>query len=205
MDELDELGLPVWAAAERNKQPILDELLTLIRPQPGRILEISAATGQHAVHFAPHFPAHNYYVSDCDPTHIKTLAQRLKLARIPNLMGPLYLDTTEQPWPLSDVDVLYNANMTHIAPFEASVGLFQGAQTVLKQGGLLLTYGPFRVDGQHTSESNAQFHASLLARNPAWGVRDLTELTQLALGCGLTLQEKRAMPANNLLVVWRKA
>lgn len=204
MDQTDDSPLPVWPAAERNKQPILEALQSIIPQGHGSILEISAATGQHALHFAPHFPGYDYYVSDYDQEHLKTLKRRVAASRIGNLMGPLLLDTTAALWPLAQIDVIYNANMMHIAPFAATVGLFRGAGRTLRAGGYLLTYGPYKVDGQHTSESNESFDASLKQRDPLWGVRDLTDLKLLADEHGLSLMQQRFMPANNLLLVWQK-
>lgn len=34
-----------------------------------------------------------------------------------------------------------------------------------------MVYGPFSKDGKFTSESNAEFDASLRARNTEWGYR----------------------------------
>lgn len=211
MDQTDDLGLPIWPAAERNKQPILDALLEIIPQGQGTILEISAATGQHAVHFAPHFPGYKYYVSDMDHEHLATLGRRIERSGIANLMGPLFVDATSEPWPIQSlwpiqhVEVIYNANMMHIAPFSATAGLFRGAGRVLTQGGYLLTYGPYMLDGQHTSVSNEHFDASLKQRDTSWGVRDIADLKLLAAEHGLSLREKRAMPANNFLLVWQKA
>ena len=54
------------AAAERNKQPILEVLKTVL-PSSGVVLEIASGTGQHVVHFATHLPALAWQPSDADP------------------------------------------------------------------------------------------------------------------------------------------
>jgi hypothetical protein len=41
-----------------------------------------------------------------------------------------------------------------------------GAGRLLKSGGRLFVYGPFKRDGTHTAPSNAAFDASLRAENP---------------------------------------
>jgi hypothetical protein len=94
--------------------------------------------------------------------------------------------------------------MVHIAPWAAAVGLFEGAARHLRQGGLLLTYGPYKMGGQHTAESNERFDASLRERNAAWGVRDVDDLAVLANARRIELVERTAMPANNFFLVWQK-
>lgn len=46
-----------------------------------------------------------------------------------------------------------------------------GSGQVLRPGGLMLVYGPFKRDGQCTTESNASFDRSLRSQNPEWGYR----------------------------------
>lgn len=205
MDDRDEHGLLLWPAAERNKQPILERLLTIVPQTGGTWLEIAAATGQHAVHFAPHFPAYSYVPTDCDEKHLATLIKRQLVSQISNLKPPVRLDVTEETWPLTSADVIYNANMVHIAPFAVAEGLFRGAARLLGAGKLLLTYGPYKFDGVYTSESNERFDASLRERNPAFGVRDVSELRALGEGVGFTCREPLPMPANNFLLVWDKS
>jgi hypothetical protein len=52
-----------------------------------------------------------------------------------------------------------------------------------------------------TAPSNLAFDADLRQRNPAWGLRGLHEVLAQAQAAGLQLQERVAMPANNLLLV----
>jgi hypothetical protein len=56
--------------------------------------------------------------------------------------------------------------------------------------------------GRHTAPSNEAFDASLRARDPEWGVRDLGDITALAASHGLDFVERVAMPANNLSAVF---
>ncbi|MES1159098.1 MAG: DUF938 domain-containing protein, partial [Terricaulis silvestris] len=76
---------------------------------------------------------------------------------------------------------------------------------VLAPGGLLFLYGPYKRNGAHTAPSNLAFDASLRARNPLWGVRDLADVEQEAKINGLTLRDIIEMPANNLSVIFAKA
>jgi hypothetical protein len=102
-------------------------------------------------------------------------------------------------------DAIVSMNMIHIAPWPASVGLFGGAGRLLRPGAPLFLYGPFKRDGRHNAPSNEAFDASLKARNPAWGVRDIADLERLGESSGLELRETVEMPANNKSLVFVKA
>ena len=202
-DSTDEHGLPIWPAAERNKQPIADALRREL-PERGLLLEVASGTGQHAEHFLAALPSWTIQPSDRDPEHLETLKKRVALAADPRFLPPIDLDVTAPPVPLEPT-AIYCANMLHIAPWAACLGLFRVAGQWLREGGLLVTYGPYSVHGEHTAESNARFDASLRERNPAWGVRDVGALTEVARGEGFTLLRTHVMPANNLLLVWRRS
>ena len=79
-----------------------------------------------------------------------------------------------------------------------------GVARTLMPNGALLIYGPFVVDGEPTAPSNAAFDASLNARNPAWGLRRLSDVVAEADAAGLRFEQRVAMPANNLMLVFRR-
>jgi len=201
-DPTDEHGLPLWPAAERNKQAIA-EVLKQELPEHGILLEIASGTGQHATYFVTALPRWTIQPSDSDPENLDTLRRRVALAENTRLLPPIELDVSLAP-PVLAPTAIYCANMVHIAPWSACVALFRLAGRLLESGGLLLTYGPYSVHGEHTAESNARFDESLRARNPEWGVRDVDAVTEVADAEGLTLARTHQMPANNLLLVWRR-
>ena len=189
-------------ATERNRAPVL-EVLRRVLPQ-GLVLEVASGTGQHAVAFAEALPGLTWQPSDPDPA-LRASARAWAAtasAALPNLRDPLDLDAGAADWPIDRADAVVCINMIHIAPWTAALGLFAGAARLLPAGAPLLLYGPFRRDGQHTAPSNAEFDASLKARNPAWGVRDLGAVERAA--GAFTLAEVVEMPANNLTVVLRR-
>src|SRR3546814_15460572 len=87
-------------------------------------------------------------------------------------------------------------NMIHIAPWAAAEGLLAGAARYLRPGGGLYLYGPFKREGRHTAPSNADFDAGLRAQDPAWGVRDLEMVADLAAAQGFAAPPIDAMPDN---------
>src|SRR5215470_3537793 len=190
-------------AVARNREPIL-AVLRRVLPARGLVLEIASGSGEHAVYFAAALPHLTWQPTDPDPEARDSIAAYRAAAQLPNLLPPLALDAASPNWPVAQSDMIVSINMIHIAPWAAAEGLMAGAERLLPAGGMLFLYGPFREHGQHTAPSNAAFDESLRARNREWGVRDLDEVAALANRHGLALEERVAMPANNLSVVFRR-
>lgn len=193
-------------ACERNREPIAAALAEILPPGPGPVLEIAAGTGMHAAWFAARFPDRTWLPTDFDATALGSIDAWT--VGLPNVRPAERLDVTAPLWPVEargePIAAIYCANMIHIAPWTATLGLLAGAGRVLAPGGLLVLYGPFRFDGAFTAPSNAAFDASLRQRDPAWGVRDLADVTAAAEAHGLTRTAVQALPANNHIVVFTK-
>ena len=192
------------APAERNRGPIL-EVLQRVLPTRGRALEIAAGTGQHAVHFAAGLPGWTWCPSDPDPSALASIAVWAAEASLPNLQPAIQLDVLADPWPTQGpFDAVFCANMLHISPWATCASLMRGAARVSAPDGVLLTYGPYFVEGQAPSPGNQAFDADLKARNPAWGIRFVHDVAAQAQAAGWQLQETVPMPANNLTLVFRR-
>ena len=197
--------LPHSPAADRNKDAILHVLQGLL-PVSAKVLEIASGTGQHAAHMAAAQPGWTWQPTDADAGMLAGMARRC--AALANVQPPLQLDVLAEPWPLppgARFDAVFSANMLHIAPWATCAALMRGAAALLAPGGLLLVYGPFIADDTPTAPSNLAFDADLRARNPAWGLRQLADVTATAASTGLALQQRIAMPANNLVLVFGRA
>ena len=164
---------------------------------------MSSGTGQHAAHFAAALPQLVWQPSERDAGAFDSIAAWT--ADLANVRAPLHLDVTADVWPVDRVDAIYNANLIHIAPWAAGLGLLRGAGRHLVPGGVLVLYGPYRIDGRHTAPSNAAFDDDLRSRDPAWGVRALEAVVEAAADQGLMFEERVAMPANNQTVIFRRA
>ncbi len=188
-------------AAERNRQPILDALLDLL-PAQGRALEIASGSGQHLAFFSQAMPAWEWLGSDPSAQALASIAERC-----PSGPQALRLDVSQSDWLLpashQTLDLIYCANMLHIADWAQCPALMQGAARHLNAQGRLVLYGPYLVPNEVTAASNLAFDADLRQRNPAWGLRSLSDVTQEARKVGLHLQQKRQLPANNLLLVFQ--
>jgi cyclopropane fatty-acyl-phospholipid synthase-like methyltransferase len=190
-------------ACERNKGPILEILLSAFANSQ-RILEIGSGTGQHAVYFARHLPRLLWQPSDT-AEYLAPLRARLAQETCVNLCPPVELDVRRQPWPFTAADGVFSANTLHIMAWQAVRDFFSGVGAVLSVGGMLCVYGPFRYAKRYTSGSNEGFDRYLRERDAASGIRDFEAVDALATRAGLALQADHAMPANNRLLVWRRA
>lgn len=192
-------------SAERNREPIAKVLADWLSgpaqdPDGRLVLEIASGSGQHALAFAERMPALVWQPSDPDAAALASIAARIEASGASNLRAPLSLDVHRQPWPLARADAIVCCNMIHIAPWSATLALFAGGASILPTGAPVCLYGPYRRGGRHTAPSNASFDASLRARDPGWGVRDLEAVEAVARDAGLHLVELREMPANNLML-----
>ncbi len=194
----------VSPSTARNRDPIL-EVLKAHLPATGLVLEIAAGAGEHAVYNAAALPQLQWRPTDPDPEALASIAAWRSHAGTPNLLPPLRLDAADpDAWPVERAEAVVNINMIHISPWAATLGLMDGAGRLLPVGGVLFLYGPYIETDVETAPSNLAFDRSLKARNPAWGLRRLDEVTGLAAGHGLVLQARIAMPANNLALIFHK-
>ena len=190
-------------AAARNRQPILDVLRRHL-PADGLVLEIASGSGQHVVHFAGALPRLQFQPSDPSEAARASIDDWAKTRGLANVRPALALDATAPAWPIERADAILCINMIHIAPWQAAVGLIEGAARVLSADGVLFLYGPYRRDGQPTAPSNEAFDRELRDRNAAWGLRCLEDVAGLAAAQDFTAPEIVEMPANNLSLVFRR-
>ena len=189
-------------AAARNREPILD-VLRRVMPSSGLVLEVASGTGEHAIWFSAALPHLTWQPTDHDPAALDSIAAWRRDAT-PNLLPPLPLDAASPDWPVAQADVVVAINMIHIAPWAAAQGLFAGAARILPAHGSLILYGPFRESPELLRPGNLAFDADLKSRDPAWGLREIADVTALAGTHGLSLQERVPMPADNLVLVFRR-
>jgi Protein of unknown function (DUF938) len=190
-------------ATVRNRDFILDVLRDVL-PKTGVILEIASGSGEHIVHFAKNLPSLVFQPSDPDADARLSVAAWVKATDVSNVRSPIALDASSPVWPIASADGIICINMIHISPWEATVGLINGAAAVLPPGSPLYLYGPYKREGFATAPSNQAFDQSLRDRNPTWGLRDLEAVAALARSVGFLAPVITEMPANNLSVVFRQ-
>lgn len=188
-------------AAMRNRGAIAETLRGQL-PVSGLVLEVASGSGEHRAYFAQEFAALDWQPSDPDA------AARLSIASwcdgMANVRAPIHVDAAAADWPVDSADAVLCINMVHIAPWAATSGLMAGAATLLDKGAPLILYGPFRRADSATAPSNEAFDQSLKSRDPRWGLRTVEEVSAVAGSVGLAFDKLFEMPANNLILVFRR-
>jgi SAM-dependent methyltransferase len=198
-------------AFHRNHEAIWQAIAAFLPEKSGAVLEIGSGTGQHAVTYARLSPQLTWWPSDMTPSHLASIAAWRAASGLANLRAPQHIDLMEPDWRWSGdaaaadkLAAVLCFNVIHISPWRVAQNLFAGAGRFLGDGDRLLLYGPYKRNGAHTAPSNAEFDASLRARNPEWGVRDIADVTALAQSNGMTLAKIIEMPANNLVLAFER-
>lgn len=192
--------LPRSPAVERNREVILTVLSERFSDRQ-RVLEIGSGTGEHAAYFGPRMPWLHWQTSDRRQNH-PGIAGWIEASGADNVALPMDIDVNDVSRIDGDFDAVFSANTAHIMSFDEVGRMFALVADALTPGGLFCLYGPFKLKGEFTSDSNAQFDQSLKSQEPSMGIRDLEALDELGLALGLRRDSLEPMPANNFLASW---
>lgn len=197
-----------WAW-HRNRDPILNTLKTLFPKDEAHVLEFASGSGMHMHYFAPHFDHIQFHPSDMNEEVLPHIERLTADSGLGNVRKPRQLDLTQpHTWPDRDEEfhAVYCINIFQVAPVSIADGMMQCASAVLAEDGFLFIYGPFTVNGRHTTPSNEAFDRTLRSAGvPEWGLKDVTDLHQAAERHGMRLDRQIDMPANNFALLYRRA
>lgn len=197
-----------FPSAERNIEPILQVLRKEIPSGSRRGLELASGSGQHIVRLAKEFPDITWTPSDIQEKHLQSIQAYMNEESLPNVSLPQLLDASlpwsEWPFEQESLDVMTSVNLIHISPFTVCQGLVRAAGSLLKPGGRLIFYGPFREHGVLEPQSNVDFDSSLRSRDISWGIRDVDDVQSECKEAGLALRSRYEMPANNRMFIFEK-
>jgi len=205
LEDRDEKDGRLYSPSAGRNREVIGRVLSEHLSRGARVLEIASGTGEHAAHMCGLRPDIIWQTSDIDERSRES--QNAWSQGHPGQMMPsLRINTTASKWwyNIGKVDSVFCANMIHIAPWEAFLGLAQGAGHLLSTGQKFILYGPF-LEGDDTAESNIVFDASLKFRNPAWGVRKLDSVKHILTEQGFTLSARIVMPKENRTLVFSKS
>ncbi len=188
-------------AADNNKEVILEHLIPLFS-EPGAVLEVGSGSGQHAVHFAGRLGHLTWQCTEM-PEYLEALARNIEQFAS-DLPAPVPLIVGEGAWPVSGFRYGYLANVLHIMAPDLMEPLFRGFAGALTDGGRVAVYGPFKKNGEFTTESNEKFDGWLRQQYPQGGIRDLEAVIAAAATHGFSFESDTDMPSNNQLLAFSK-
>ena len=193
-------------SAARNAEAIVSVTHDIAGDLSGVALEIASGTGQHIVALAEALPRLHWQPSDIDPDRRKSIDAHATAANLPNIAPALALDATCPGWGAEHGDkaLICLANLLHLISEQEARILISEAAQALVPGGRLMVYGPFMRDDELTSEGDAAFHASLVAQDPEIGYKSDFDVVEWGLTAWLDYDDMIEMPANNLVITWRK-
>lgn len=195
-----------WAG-RRNRNPILETFKTRFSSK-GDVLELASGAGLHVNYFAPHFPGITFQPSDLTEDVFPSIKAKRADLRNANILDPIRIDLTDPAtFPADDkkFDAIFVINIFQVAPVAINEGIAALAAKVLKDEGRVYIYGPFKVDGDYTTDSNKAFDQEILAAKVSeWGLKDVRDLEKAAKPHGIVLKEIIDRPANNFILVFGK-
>lgn len=190
---------PIAEACLRNQSPIADVLETLLCDAK-HLLEIASGTGQHAVYVGQRLNHLKWQTSDL-PICIDGINQWVQEAKLDNVLSPIALDVCDSAWPVAEqYDAIFAANIVHFVAWEVVESMLAGIQRHLALNGTCIFYGPYNLDGQFTSEGNANLDRWLKNRDAESGIKDIASFIKLAEKHQLSFVNQITMPANNWLL-----
>lgn len=208
------------SAARRNAGPIAETLYGFVSRHPRgrvRVLELACGDGAHAAVICS--SSCGEYIETYAPTDVTDATfERVRANAAASdargraiVLEPRIQDavTFGEEVEAASMDACVCVNMCHVSSRDAVRGMFRGAGVGLAEDGILFVYGPFtRFGGRFSGPGDEAFDASLRARDAEnFGLVDVEEFMDVeAARVGLTPDETHpvAMPANNLVLVYRK-
>ena len=193
------------ASAERNAVDLCIAIAS-VAPKTGEVLEIASGTGQHIVTFASVIPNLHWYPSEVDVVRRASIKAYIAESGLTNISAPLMLNATQKGWhtEITPKKLIVVANLLHlISKLETEILIAEATKT-LTNGGILFLYGPFKRNGELTSDGDKSFDAELRAHDPETGYKDYAWINKTTQTAGLSPQKTISMPTNNLALIFRR-
>nr|XP_057904162.1 methyltransferase-like 26 B isoform X2 [Doryrhamphus excisus] len=198
--------------AERNWEAVCSVLQDVLEEQPHRqlfALELGSGTGQHVIRFAQRMPFVTWQPSDIQEEARSSIKAYIAATNMTTVRQPVHLDASE-PWEKwaglsrASCDVIIAINLLQYSPFKTAQGVFNGAGEIIKQNGLLITYGAYAINGTITPQCNELLDEELRKRNAEWGLPDIDVLRQLAYANGMRMERMVEMEECYKCLIFRK-
>ncbi|MEM8729862.1 MAG: DUF938 domain-containing protein [Pseudomonadota bacterium] len=196
-------GAKLHAAAAARNEADIAALLVEVAPKTGKALELASGTGQHVARFARDMPGLIWQPTEVDAARRASIDAYVADADLDTLRPARALDACAPGWAAQwgGQNLIVLVNLLHLISWSEAECLLENAGSALAQGGRLVLYGPFKRNGELTSQGDAAFDAQLRGADPDIGYKDDTVVIAALQDCGLQLLRAVELPANNLALV----
>ena len=189
-------------SAERNWLPIYQVLSESLPIKDSiELFEIGSGTGQHAAYITPKIEKLFWQCSERldSINEIEPWRQFANCSRIKKAVSFDILNDN----PIKPVDAVFTANTLHIFDQSTFEAFLLKAPKMINFRGLIYIYGPFKYNGEYTTESNKEFDSWISENYPGGFIKEKTEIDSSFEKAGLKLIQDIAMPANNQLLIYQ--
>jgi len=193
---------PFSEACQRNQEPIKVVLSQYL--SSGNLLEVGSGTGQHAVYMGQAFRDIIWNTSDHIDYH-KGIKSWINDSGQKNVIEPIFYLASSAEFPKNKYNYVYSANTLHIMSWANCKTLFKDLGDNLDKDAYVFFYGPFKYNEQFTSKSNESFDHKLRSRGVGSAIRDFEDVKSQMEKEGFELENDHVMPANNQILVFKKA
>ncbi len=198
-----------WAG-NRNRDPILQVFKDKLPKNEADVLEFATGSGMHINFLAPEFSHLRFHPSDKDDETFENIKKLTVENGNSNIVDPVAIDLTNSAsWPDASKQqfaAIFCINIFQVAPVSIAEGMMKCASSILENDGKLYIYGPFKVGGGFTTDSNKKFNDIIESAGvEEWGLKDVNDITSAAEQAGMKLVERVDMPTNNFMLVYGKA
>uniref|UniRef100_A0A8C7T3C9 Zgc:103625 n=1 Tax=Oncorhynchus mykiss TaxID=8022 RepID=A0A8C7T3C9_ONCMY len=140
--------------------------------------------------------------------HFILVRSYIAVTKVKTVLQPVHLDASE-PWekwaglPRGACDVIVAINLLQCSSFDTVEGVVKGSGQILRQNGLLITHGPYAINGTITPSCMEDLDQELRQMNPGWGLPDIDILRQLAFGNGMRMERMIEREQDNKYLVYQ--
>ena len=161
---------PIWSVLSEHVLPTIitnnkEDIDDGTPPTTIQVLEIAADAGVHSLFFSEKMKQENIHFQwiPSEPDYACRLSIQERIQSSSNelkscISSPIQLTLNEsgmmeddchllQPSSFGTFHIMTCINMIHISPWSATIGLFKVSSQFLVDGGVLLCYGPYKVNG----------------------------------------------------------
>lgn len=194
-------------SCQNNREFILSILQQYLSGNE-KVFEVGTGTADQTVYFCEKLPKVTWQTSDRDPFYIDLINKNIIENHLEKQMkAPVHFQAEDKnEIPEAPYDIVYASNVVHCMPLESTEQLFSKASTALKVNGLMILYGPFKVDSESMSEGNQKFDEKLKRQDPRLGLRFIdSEINAIAKKHGFESSKNHFhAAAKNWVLIFKK-